>query len=589
MSAELIFDRLAFAALQGCVAVALAWIVLRLARPLLPPSVRAAAWTIVFSCLLVGLAGSIPLHVLPAQPVSSSAPLAVAEDGLIRMALIESAPAFSWMLAAVGLWLVVAASLLGMTAFRHHRLRRVLKEMDFAPLAVQAQARFVARNLGLRSCPEIRIDPRPQVPFVAGLRNPCLVLPSRLADEDRREACEAALSHELAHLRRGDLYVEFLAALCRCIFFFNPLVWVAAREWAAEREMACDELVLRRGTVCAKRYCQMLIDFAACRAESSSLVVAVTNGFRHLHRRINQMTNVKKRRRGAAYVYSIAALGIITLGAAPLALKPAPSSEGTVDEATIEQSKIDVITPEAIAQIDLFDEDGNRVDSADVLTEYSTAEIEVFDDAGKGSSLGTFKDVKVKETADGTVVSAVQAVEAAPAALAAQAGSTAPAAAPMVPPSGYVPVEGTLAPAPAAVGGGSSAAVPSTAPSAYAGSSSAPAAPAAVPSAAGGSAPVLGPVGKPSAPVPSSVSVDVEVALKEKMDVELEGAAFDQVIRSVCKTVNINCAVKGKIDSTITMKLVNAEVRSVLDTMAELADFSWSVDKKNNLIIIRPK
>lgn len=544
MSAELIFDRLAFAALQGCVAVALAWIVLRLARPVLPPSVRAAAWTIVFSCLLIGLAGSIPLRILPAAPSLAASPLPESAGGGYASVTLASQPITDWKLIIVGAWLAVAAVLMLLTMRQHLRLRRALRKMDFAPVAVQNEAIEIAADLRLRRMPEVRIDPRPQVPFIAGIWNPCVVLPSRLVQPERAEDRAAALAHEIAHLRRGDLYVELLAAVCRCIFFFNPLVWAAAREWAAEREMACDEMVLRRGKVCAKRYCQMLIDFAACRAESSSLVLAVTNGFRHLHRRINQMTNGKKRKRGAAYVYSIAALGLITLGAAPLALKPAPSSDKIVDETAIEQSKIDVITADEVADLELFDEEGNMIDIAKVMTKYSEAEIEVFDEDGNPVSLGTFSDVQFEEGEDGgTVITAVPAVE--------PVAPTAPA-----------PVKGAVKP------------------------SAAPSAPSTGAATARASAPAAA---LPSAPVPAAPAVaaaDIEELLNTVITIELDGATFPQVARLLLKGVGIEYVINGPIPGEFYVRREERTVRTVLDEVAKQGSFKWSVDRESNRLVI---
>jgi hypothetical protein len=53
-----------------------------------------------------------------------------------------------------------------------------------------------------------------------------------------------AISHEIAHIRRGDLRWGCVPALAEALFFFHPLAHVCAREYALWREAACDAAVI---------------------------------------------------------------------------------------------------------------------------------------------------------------------------------------------------------------------------------------------------------------------------------------------------------------------------------------------------------
>jgi hypothetical protein len=71
---------------------------------------------------------------------------------------------------------------------------------------------------------------------------PVIVL-NRDAAEARDEA-EAIIAHELAHVARLDWAKLLLARIAVALFWFNPLVWLLAREAHQLREEAADDAVL---------------------------------------------------------------------------------------------------------------------------------------------------------------------------------------------------------------------------------------------------------------------------------------------------------------------------------------------------------
>jgi len=75
------------------------------------------------------------------------------------------------------------------------------------------------------------------------------------------EARQAALVHELTHIKRADRRTQAIAQLACAIYWFNPLVWYAAAGLARERERACDDEVLRFGAR-PSAYATLLLDLA---------------------------------------------------------------------------------------------------------------------------------------------------------------------------------------------------------------------------------------------------------------------------------------------------------------------------------------
>ncbi len=85
--------------------------------------------------------------------------------------------------------------------------------------------------------------------IVAGLPSPCLygkaiyITPEMTVNEQR---LTHMLTHEYCHYRQGDLLWSVLRCFCIVCYWWNPLVWMAARLSKLDCELACDEAVLRR-------------------------------------------------------------------------------------------------------------------------------------------------------------------------------------------------------------------------------------------------------------------------------------------------------------------------------------------------------
>lgn len=84
------------------------------------------------------------------------------------------------------------------------------------------------------------------LPAAIGLWKPAIVLP---ADFDVRYSSEQRtlmVAHERMHIVRGDLHANALTAALRCVFWFNPLLHLAARPFRHDQELACDLRVIAR-------------------------------------------------------------------------------------------------------------------------------------------------------------------------------------------------------------------------------------------------------------------------------------------------------------------------------------------------------
>lgn len=100
---------------------------------------------------------------------------------------------------------------------------------------------------------------RVALPFVLGLIRPRIYLPFGL-DEGAREQ---VLTHERAHIARGDHVIKPLGWLILAVYWYNPLVWLAYALFCRDIELACDERVIRRLPVSGRAdYSQALLDLS---------------------------------------------------------------------------------------------------------------------------------------------------------------------------------------------------------------------------------------------------------------------------------------------------------------------------------------
>ena len=81
-------------------------------------------------------------------------------------------------------------------------------------------------------------------PAVFGVVRPSIILPRGIASSLTAMQLRWVLLHELAHVRRRDLFVIVLQRCASILHFFNPVLWIANRVIHRLREYACDDLAV---------------------------------------------------------------------------------------------------------------------------------------------------------------------------------------------------------------------------------------------------------------------------------------------------------------------------------------------------------
>lgn len=147
----------------------------------------------------------------------------------------------AWQIAVLAVWLVGALAMAAWLWRQQHRFVRGL-------------GRLHRREDGLWMAATSR-----GLPAVVGLFRTRIVVPNDF--ESRYVAQEQALiaCHEHLHVRRGDLPANALVSALRCVYWFNPVIHLAARRFRIDQELACDEGVIRRHPAARRIYGEAML------------------------------------------------------------------------------------------------------------------------------------------------------------------------------------------------------------------------------------------------------------------------------------------------------------------------------------------
>lgn len=98
----------------------------------------------------------------------------------------------------------------------------------------------VAGRVGIKA-PRVFVADGAIEAVAVGLLRPMVLIPAAWLGRVPPEVLEAVLAHELAHLRRHDLWVNLLQRCVEAALFYHPAVWWLSRRVRVEREYCCDE------------------------------------------------------------------------------------------------------------------------------------------------------------------------------------------------------------------------------------------------------------------------------------------------------------------------------------------------------------
>jgi TonB family protein len=317
-------------------------------------SVRYAMWTCALGALLVlpvaswiGPQWKVDRTAWSRGTISGSATVMETREDV--SAVVDGARAghsSSWPISPITIWIAGAIAMLARVGAGHWRVRllfgkaETIREPGWLAVAGEASA-----SIGFRRAVILKKSTATDVPLSYGVIRATVLLPgeSEHWTEERRRV---VLSHEMIHARRLDSLWGLLAQCALAVNWFNPLAWLAVRQFRKEQERSCDDAVIGAGTTNTV-YAAHLVDLARSIAIPEA-ALGIAERF-DLEGRVHALLDPTRNRSAAGRVRCTALLAatlalILPLAAirAQSAAKPEGLSIPAAVESPVPDSKEDV-------------------------------------------------------------------------------------------------------------------------------------------------------------------------------------------------------------------------------------------------------
>ncbi|MCX7045526.1 MAG: hypothetical protein NTX50_08600 [Candidatus Sumerlaeota bacterium] len=260
---------------------------------------------------------SQPIH----SPSAPEPPRAFAATPVTKTPLMDWLAKLQWREWAIMIWLAGACVFLAPMIIGAISLRRIRRRARRIENGVWADLlRDLSSGLLLRRRVTLLQSADNMMPMTWGVLRTKILLPAEAAVWPL-ERKRAVLAHELAHVLRWDCLTQMLAQAARAIYWFNPLAWLAWRRLAAERERACDDLVLMCGAK-ASDYAEHLLTLATgLRSDMilSAAAIAMARPSR-LEGRLLAILDKNRKRQALTRIAIILAFVIIAACVVPLSV-----------------------------------------------------------------------------------------------------------------------------------------------------------------------------------------------------------------------------------------------------------------------------
>ena len=151
-------------------------------------------------------------------------------------------------LALTILWLLGAVAVFACALLQSRRLAAAVnRERPLTNSRTLQLLEQCKKEMGVSGCLTVVETSLVRSPALFGFLRPRLLLPAGATKTLGHNRLRHVFLHELAHLKRHDIAVNWIMTILQALHWFNPLVWFAFYRARSERELACDAMTLSHG------------------------------------------------------------------------------------------------------------------------------------------------------------------------------------------------------------------------------------------------------------------------------------------------------------------------------------------------------
>ena len=256
-----------------------------------------------------------------ALPGPGPEPSAIVEEGMPAPPFLPSAPAVGQTLALdttiarIMLWGWIAGAITGLAWLGFQVFLLVALKRSARPPGDRLSRIWekTISPLGGRRNVRLLLSHRSRLPAACGYFQPAIVAPDALCRALNEEETRHLLLHELAHLARYDDWGLLAHRFVQSVCWWHPVVWFIGKRLDIERELACDEAVVKASG--RRLYARTLVRIAeVARGNMIELAPGVLRG--KLTRRVEALLRIAPtpRRLAVRTGAGAAALSLVALG-----------------------------------------------------------------------------------------------------------------------------------------------------------------------------------------------------------------------------------------------------------------------------------
>jgi len=240
----------------------------------------------------------------------------------------------TWQGAIFLVWAAVVAAMGLLLLQRAMFVRGLVAQAKEPNRLMKETLEFCCGQMAVKAKVRLKVSASATSPAVCGLFRPVILVPANLGRRLGSRDLRAVLLHELAHIKRGDLWVNLAQTVLQIVYFYNPLLWFANAMIRRVREQAVDEMVLVAMGERAKSYPETLVNVAKLAFKQPMLslrLIGVVESKNALAGRIKRILS-----RPIPKSAKLGVLGLIIVLAIGCGLLPMAKVEKTATEVEVE-------------------------------------------------------------------------------------------------------------------------------------------------------------------------------------------------------------------------------------------------------------